>query len=184
MKNRFRNSLCLLLGLFGFKSLPALAAQDMFLCSDGFQGESQDEDYPGCVDVLAWSWGLSNSGTTHGGVGGGEGQANFQDISATKWIDKSSPILMLHTANGKHFPKLELFVRSPCAAECTAEPYFTLTMTDVLVSSVSTGGSGGEDRLTENVSFNFAKVEWCYTATLKDGPQCAGWDIAANTGIP
>lgn len=186
MKNRIRNSLCLLLGFFGFKALPAFAAQDMFLCSDDLPGESQDQDknYAGCIDVLAWSWGLSNSGTTHGGAGGGEGQANFQDISVTKWIDKSSPILMLHTANGKHFPKLELFVRSTCAAECTSEPYFTLTMSDVLVSSVSTGGSGGEDRLVENVSFNFAKVEWCYTATLEGGepgiPQCYGWDIAAN----
>ena len=31
--------------------------------------------------------------------------------------------------------------------------------TDVIVSSVATGGSGGEDRLTENVTLNFAKFE-------------------------
>ena len=42
----------------------------------------------------------------------------------------------------------------------------------------------GEDRLTENVTFNFAKVEWCYATQLKDGslgaPECGGWDIVLN----
>jgi len=187
LKNRIRNSLCLLLGLLGFKSLPAYAALDMFLCADELQGEAQDPAYLNCIDVLAWSWGMSNSGTTHIGGVGGEAKVNVQDISVTKYIDKATPDLMLLTASGKHFPKLELFVSKPCPADCTAYPYFKLTMTEVLVTSVSTGGSGGEDRLTENVSFNFAKVEWCYTATLKDGlpdtPECGGWDIVTNTQL-
>jgi type VI secretion system secreted protein Hcp len=183
LKNRIRNSLCLFLGLLGFKSLPAFAAQDMFLCSPNLEGESQDAKYTNCIDVLAWSWGMSNSGSFSGGGGNIAGKVSVQDISVTKWMDKSTPDLMLLTANGKHLPELELLVRSPCA-ECDVEPYFTLTMTDVLVSSVSTGGSGGEDRLTENVTFNFAKVEWCYATQLKDGslgaPECGGWDIVLN----
>ena len=126
---------------------------------------------------------MSNSGTTHTGGGGGTGIVNVQDISLTKYIDKSTPDLMLFTASGKHLTEIELLVRSACV-ECAPEPYFTLTMSDVIVSSVSTGGSGGEDRLTENVTFNFAKVEWCYTETLKDGSPganvCFGWDIAGN----
>ena len=32
-------------------------------------------------------------------------------------------------------------------------------MTKVMITSVSTGGSGGEDKLTENVSLNFARGE-------------------------
>ena len=42
-------------------------------------------------------------------------------------------------------------------------------MTEVLVTSVSTGGSGGEDRLTENVTFNFAEVKVDYTEQKMDG---------------
>jgi type VI secretion system secreted protein Hcp len=62
--------------------------------------------------------------------------------------------------------------------------YITITMTDVLVTSVSTGGSGGEDRLTENVSLNFAKVEFSYKEQSQAG-KAAGtgdfkWDIAGN----
>lgn len=181
MRHRIRNSLCLILGLLGFKSLPAFAAQDMFLCSPDLQGDSQDAKYPNCIDVLAWSWGMSNSSSPQG-----PGKVSIQDISLTKWMDKSTPDLMLLTANGKHLSEVELLLRTSCV-DCSAEPFFTLTMTDVLVSSVSTGGSGGEQRPTENVTFNFAKVEWCYAAQLKDGslgtPECFGWDILANTPL-
>jgi type VI secretion system secreted protein Hcp len=54
----------------------------------------------------------------------------------------------------------------------------------VFITSVSTGGSGGEDRLTENVSLNFSKVNVDYTPQSDKGaPRAAipfGWDVAAN----
>ena len=37
-------------------------------------------------------------------------------------------------------------------------PYLRLCFTGVRLTSVSTGGSGGEDRLTENVTFAYATV--------------------------
>ena len=59
-------------------------------------------------------------------------------------------------------------------------------MQDVLISSVSTGGSGGEDRLTENVSLNFRHVDVKYTKQKQDGggdsPKQFKWDIATNEG--
>ncbi len=36
--------------------------------------------------------------------------------------------------------------------------YIKIKMEEVLITSISTGGSGGEDRLTENVTLNFSKV--------------------------
>ena len=63
--------------------------------------------------------------------------------------------------------------------------YLKIKMTDVLITSVSTGGSGGEDRLTENVTLNFAKVNSEYQPQKKDGskdggPIPFGWDIEEN----
>jgi type VI secretion system secreted protein Hcp len=174
----------LFLGLIGFKATPAMAAQDIFLCIEGLEGETQDPRHPGCMDVLAWSWGASNSGSLHAGGGGGAGKVNMQDISLTKYVDKASPDIMLHTANGKVFPKVEIYLHKPCVECKVAGPYYTLKIEPALVSSVSTGGSGGEDRITENVSLNFTKVEWCYSEQLADGslepPICRGWDIALN----
>src|SRR4051794_41390706 len=45
------------------------------------------------IDVLAFSWGVSNSSTGSLGSGAGEGKANFNDLSITKLVDKASPML-------------------------------------------------------------------------------------------
>jgi type VI secretion system secreted protein Hcp len=158
-------------------------AVDMFLKLDsGVKGESQDHKHKDEIDVLAWSWGMSQSGTFHTGGGGGSGKANFQDISVTKWVDKASPALMLYCSNGDHFPEATLTVRK--AGKKPLE-YIVLKMKKVLVTSVSTGGSGGEDRLTENISLNFAEVKVDYTPQKEDGTGDAAqeykWNIAKNS---
>ena len=157
-------------------------AVDMFLKLDAkVKGESQDESHKDEIDVLAWSWGMSQSGSFHVGSGGGAGKASFLDISVTKWIDKSSTALMLYTAQGKQFPEATLTVRK--AGEAPLE-YLIITRKKVMVTSVSTGGSGGEDRLTENISLNFAEVVVKYTPQKEDGTGDAEqefkWNIAGN----
>ena len=159
-------------------------AVDMFLEIEGVKGESSDKTHPGKIDLLAWSWGLSNSGTFHGGTGGGAGKANFQDLSVTKYIDAASATLMLACASGKHFKTGKIIVRK--AGESPLE-YLIIEITNILVSSYSTGGSGGEERLTENVSLNFQKVKVTYwTQSEKGGKGDSypfGWDIAANSKL-
>lgn len=159
-------------------------AVDMFLVIEGeIGGETQDSKYKaeGGIDILAWSWGMSQSGSFHMGGGGGAGKANFQDISCTKYIDKSSPILMLYCANGDHFPSAKIVVRK--AGKNPLE-YLTIKMKQVLITSVSTGGSGGEDKLTENITMNFAQAEVYYIEQKADGTEGAKpdfkWDIAGN----
>ncbi|MFT6907443.1 MAG: type VI secretion system secreted protein Hcp [Oleiphilaceae bacterium] len=154
---------------------------DMFLKLEGIEGESQDAKHGKEIDVLAWSWGLSQSGTTHIGAGGGAGKVNVQDISITKYLDKSTTNLMNYCATGKHIKEAKLVVRKAGASPLE---YVIITMTDVLVSSISTGGSGGEDRLTENLALNFGAFKVEYTPQKEDGSGDAkletGFDIAAN----
>ena len=156
-------------------------AVDIFIQIGALKGESKDSVHREKTDVLAWSWGMSNSGTAHMGGGAGAGKVNVQDLSVTKYIDKTSPDLMLAACNGKHFPDALLIVRK--AGEKPVE-YLKIKMTDVMITSVSTGGSGGEDRLTENVTVNFAKVKVEYTPQKQDGSADStlsmGWDIAGN----
>ncbi len=154
---------------------------DMFLKIEGVEGESVDHKHAKEIDLLAWSWGMSQSGTMHMGGGGGAGKVAVQDLSITKYVDKSSPNLIQTCCTGRHYPKATLTVRK--AGDKPVE-YMIITMTDVLITSVTTGGSGGEDRLTENVSLNFAKVEVKYTPQGKDGAAAAavetGFDIEKN----
>lgn len=156
--------------------LTSFAAIDMFLKLDGIPGESVDKANVGSVDILAWSEGLSNSGTTHVGGGGGAGKLNVQDISVTKYLDSSSPLLRQYIASGRIIPSAVLTART--SGE-NPRVFFKIELKNILISSVSAGGSGGEDRLTENLSLNFAEVKWTYTKP--DGREVtAGWDIAEN----
>src|SRR5258708_4023427 len=131
-------------------------AVDMFLALDGIKGESADSKHKGEIDVLAWSWGLSNTGTFHHGAGGGAGKANFQDISITKYIDKGSTDLIYSCASGKHIAKAKLTVRK--AGENPLE-YLTFEFENILVAAVSTGGSGGGERFTGNNFLYFCQVK-------------------------
>ncbi|HEY2123108.1 MAG TPA: type VI secretion system tube protein Hcp, partial [Chthoniobacterales bacterium] len=70
-------------------------AVDIFLKIAGVDGESKDDKHKKDIDILAWSWGLSNSGSAQTGGGAGAGKVNVQDVSFTKWIDASSPKLIL-----------------------------------------------------------------------------------------
>jgi type VI secretion system secreted protein Hcp len=156
-------------------------AVDMFLKLPDIKGESQDDKHKDEIDILAWSWGVSQSGTMHAGGGGGAGKAAFQDLSVTKWVDMASPKLLSSASTGKHIKEALLTVRK--AGEKPLE-YLKITLNDCLISSVSTGGSGGEDRLTENVTINFGKVKFEYTVQKEDGTAGGvvpfGFDIKAN----
>ena len=158
-------------------------ASDMFLKIEKVKGEAQDDKHKDEIDVLAWSWGMSQSGTTHTGSGGGGGKVAVQDMSFTKYIDKSSPTLLMACSRGDHFTKATLVVRK--AGGKTPLEYLTIVMSDVIVTSVSTGGSPMEDQLTENVTLNFSEVDVAYQAQKKDGGKDGGevkygWDIASN----
>ena len=157
-------------------------AVDMFLKLGDIKGEAKDSKHKEEIDVLAWSWGMSNSGSMQSGGGGGSGKANVSDISLTKFIDKSSPNLMLYCCSGKHFGNATLVVRK---SGDTPLEYLKIMLEDVLITGVSTGGSGGEDRLTENLTLNFAKYKVSYQPQAKDGgPEGgsidAGWNMEEN----
>ena len=71
---------------------------------EGVDGEAKDLAHGGQVDVLSWSWGMSQSGSFHvgggGGAGfhvgggGGSGKAGFHDFVLSKYVDKASTPLM------------------------------------------------------------------------------------------
>lgn len=158
-------------------------AVDMFLLIEGppVPGETKDKAKAGQIDVLAWSWGVSNSGSAHMGGGQGAGKANFQDLSVTMWFEKSTTELMKFASTGTHFDKAVLTCRK---AGGTPMEYIIMTMEDCIITSVSTGGSGGEDRLTINASINFAKftikyVEQDDKGAKKSEPEFT-YDIAAS----
>ena len=159
-------------------------AVDIFIKIGDIKGESQDKTHKDEIEVLNWSWGMSQSGNMHTGTGGGAGKVSIQDLSLTKFVDKASPNLMMHCSSGKHVPKVTLTVRK-AGGDAQVE-YLIINLEEVLISSLSTGGSGSDDRLIENITLNFAKVTVDYQPQKADGtkdggPIKYGWNVRSNT---
>jgi type VI secretion system secreted protein Hcp len=138
----------------------------MFLKLEGIEGESVDKTHAKEIQVLAWSWGVTQSGSTHESTGSGSGKVNVQDLSFTKYIDKSTLNLFRYACKGKHIASGILMVRK--AGDNPLE-YLKLSLKDIIVASVQTGDSGGEDRLTESVTLNFGKFKIEYQSQKSDG---------------
>src|SRR5215472_12180825 len=115
-------------------------AVDMFLKVDGVQGETKDTKHSKEIDIISWSWGVTNGGSAHQGGGAGTGKVNVKDVTVTKYVDSSSPQLLLACCLGSHYPKALLTVRK-AGGESPVE-YVKIKMEQVFVTSVTTGGTG------------------------------------------
>src|SRR5215467_11230639 len=154
-------------------------AADVFLKLGDIKGESSDDKHKGEIDVLAWSWGVSNAASMATGGGGGLGKASFHDLTITHYIDKASPNLLKMCATGEHIKEATLTQRKQGKGQ---QEYLLIKLTDVMVSSVQDGGTG--DQLTENFTLAFAKVDLEYKPQKADGSLDAGihfkYDIKAQ----
>lgn len=172
-----------LLGFFGLHGGAAFAQINGVLCGSDIQGESEVPGATGCVDVLAWSWGLSNAS---GAGGGGAGVSQFQDISMTKYIDTSSEDLFRFTATQAPLSGIvEYREYIECGTGCTpTDPSLTIHMRSARLTSLSTGGSSGESRHTENISLTYDDISYCYRAPAKgSNPQCYAWSRSKNAPV-
>jgi type VI secretion system secreted protein Hcp len=167
---------CITVILMSTFSFTSAAAVDQFLKVDGVKGDSQDSSRFNDIDILAWSWGASS-------VTKGRGTScNIQDVSITKYVDSASPVLLMGQLNGTVYATAQLAVRSvgSSASGTTPLEYILIDFNNVRITSLSTGGSGGEDRLTENLSFSFSDATYTYTPqTIDTSP---GTPITATIG--
>lgn len=162
-----------------------MAAVDYYLKIDGIPGESQDGKQKDEIDIESWSWGETNAGTHTRGGGGGAGRVQMQDFHFVMKINKASPKLMLACASGEHIKNAILTCRK---AGKDQQPFLKVTFSDLLVSSYQTGGSGHSDVVpTDQISLNFAKIEFEYKEQKADGTLGgavkAGWDLKKNQKV-
>jgi type VI secretion system secreted protein Hcp len=155
---------------------------DYFLKLDGISGESRDSKHKDEIELVSFSWGVSQSGQA-GRRSGGAGRAQFKSFEFLMKINKASPQLFLACASGKHIKEASLSVRRAGKA---ALEYLKIKFTDVLVSSYHAAGS--EDQAPhEMVAFDFGRIELAYTSQgargAASGAIQAGWDLNANKKI-
>ena len=154
-------------------------ASDIFAKLGDIKGESLDAKHKDEIEVLSYSWGVSNAGSMAHGSGGGEGKSTFQDLSFVHSVDKASPVLMQACATGVHLKEATITHRK---AGKEQHEYMVVKMNDVIITGVTHGGSG--DGHSENVSLSFSKVSVEYKPQKADGSLDAGiffkYDIKAR----
>jgi type VI secretion system secreted protein Hcp len=155
-------------------------ASDIFAKIGDIKGESIDDKHKDEIEVLSWSWGITNAVKAGGGGGGGTGKASFHDLSFTHKIDKASPVLMKGCATGQHLKEATITHRKAGKGQ---QEFLIIKMNDVVITAVAEDDNDENGRL-ETVSLAFAKVDLEYRPAKADGSLDAGihfkYDIKAN----
>jgi type VI secretion system secreted protein Hcp len=145
-------------------------ATDIFAKIGDIKGESLDSKHKDEIEVLSYSWGVTNPGSMDSGGGGGEGRATFHDLSFVHNVDKASANLMKACAGGDHIKEATITHRK---AGKEQHEYMIVKLNDVIITGVTHGGGGGGPH-SENVSMAFSKVVIEYKSQKPDGSLDAG----------
>jgi type VI secretion system secreted protein Hcp len=154
----------------------ATATPTAFLVADGLDGESTNAKFTNAIDVLAWSWGVTNA----------DGKSPlFQSFSVQKNLDRTSPRLLEYAAAGTVIPKAKLHV---IKAGGDQQEFLRYCFAGVRITSLSGGGSSGVDQLVESVSFSYEFIVERYARQKPDGtlepPVFGGWNLIKNLVLP
>jgi type VI secretion system secreted protein Hcp len=157
-------------------------ASDIFAKIGDIKGESLDDKHKDEIEILSWSWGVTNAHSRGAGSGARSGKAAFHDLSFTHNIDKASPSLLKRCATGEHLKEATITHRK--AGKGHPE-YLVVKMNDVIITSVTHGDStGAQGSHLETVTLAFGKVDLEYRPQKADGSLEAGihfkYDIKAN----
>lgn len=145
-------------------------------------GESSLKGYEGKMELLSFSHGvamqitgdLSNTERT-------SGKPNHQDMTVTKYLDAASPVLNQSCCQGAGFAQVDIVIGRNDSGNVIEMMRYT--MKNVLVSSISVGGGGG-DKPVETVTLNYNDLAWKFTqqkATVgTDGVVNGTWNLATN----
>jgi type VI secretion system secreted protein Hcp len=157
--------------------------EDYFLKIDGIAGESRDAKHKDEIELVSFSWGLTQAGGGVVGGGAGAGRAKFHDFQFVMHVSKASPQLMLASASGKHIKEAQLSVRRAGKEQLE---YLKIKFTDVLISSFEEAAAGGEPP-QETLAFNYSKIELDYRPQQPAGQPGAaikaGWDLQHNVKL-
>jgi type VI secretion system secreted protein Hcp len=154
-----------------------MAAVDYFLKLDGIAGESTDSKHKGEIEVLSFSWGVSNAGS----ISAGSGKVSLQDFHVSKNFDKSSPLLLQNCATGQHIKTGLLTCRQAGGGQLE---FLKITLSDILVTGFNPGANPtdtgfsalqGDSPTADQFSLNFATIQFDYTAD--DGTQVSSGQI-------
>lgn len=149
---------------------------DSHLKLAGVSGEATQKNHKDEIELISWSWGLSNVSYTSGG-GSGKGKAQPGEFSIVKRADKASPTIVKKCAEGEHFATAVLTSAKSGSGQ---QDFLKITFKEVfVVGYLVSAGPGAE--LTESVTMSYSDVEVGYKPQDDKGVLGAevkvGWNV-------
>jgi type VI secretion system secreted protein Hcp len=120
-------------------------------------GEATHKDHKDWIEILSWSWGVSNAASIAGG-GSGRGKAVGSNLSFMHKYDKASPVLAKQCIAGKHFPEVTMTARKAGDGQ---KDFMKVTMKEVFITGVQPS-SGGDGSIVENVTLSYGQIAFEY----------------------
>ncbi|MDH5545249.1 MAG: type VI secretion system tube protein Hcp [Gammaproteobacteria bacterium] len=156
----------------------------IYLQYEGIEGTVSSKGHEGWIQLDSMQFGCGRAiSTSIGGTADREAtKPSISEISVTKLLDKSSPLLFNEATVGKA-KKATIHLCKTGTSEI--ETYMSYELDDCMISgySMSTGG----DRPNESLSLNFAKIVTKYTPFNEKGdagsPIPAGYNLIEGTKI-
>jgi type VI secretion system secreted protein Hcp len=156
----------LITGLFALMSSgSAMAAVNAYLLVDGITGGSTSRE--NAIDLLSFSQGVSRVVATTAGAAAGArvGKVACSDLSIMKVVDVASVPLIQAAFTGQIIPHVTVIYDKPVGDK--QQTYFTITLSNVIVTSVPQSGSN--ENPTESVSFSATTFAYSFSPEKDDG---------------
>lgn len=142
---------------------------DFYLKLDGIDGESSADGHKGQIEILSFSFGVDQQGSSASGGGAGAGKPTLSDFHFSMATSKASPKLFLFCATGQHIPSATFVIHR----DGDTNAYYKVVLQDILVTSFQSSGSAHGDVVpTDQFSLNYAEVKFEHTAA--DGTVTSG----------
>ena len=130
---------------------------DYHIKFDGVEGEATHKDHKGEIEILSWSWEVSQP-TAKGGGGTGRGKAEAGSFIFAHTYDKASPVLAKHCAAGKHFATAVLTARKAGEGQ---KDFLTIKFKEMFITSVKPSAVA-DGNITEEVQCSYKDIEFAY----------------------
>lgn len=138
-------------------------ADELFLTIASIPGEVVDDRHPGAIEVLSWSWAVSNPTVVGGGGAGRVGRPTLSDVALALRLDKATPRLFDACARGIRLPEALVSARR----QGMTGDYLTVRMQDATVTSANTALPGAEPAV--QITLGFRTMTLTYQTQLPDG---------------
>lgn len=146
-------------------------------------GESQDKQFSAknAIQIEAFSLGIHNTVSIGSATGGaGAGKAQFSEFKITKAVDKTSPNLLLYVGRGAHITQVDLYLRKAGGATGASAVFLRYTFGMVAVSTIDWSASAGDDRVREEVTFEYGALQITYQPQQKGSASTGSWNVIKN----